>query len=536
MDSRNFQLAASATASLAVVVPMIYYWLLPKPLPNIPHNPITSLLGDIPDITRALQDNEQGIMDYFSNHVKKHGPLSQMCIGNQIMVLLTDRSEVDRLVLHGRNVDFSKFNRSVFAVLVPAGMMSIPADHTWKRHRRIAGPSMHRRYLSRMAIHVSAGANGLVNLWKRKLQLAKGHTFEAGYDIQLATMDSMADIIIGVSLGCTEKALTSLSPLSSSSPGVVEFSVGEINPLFAAIRGVLVQLNRGFNLPYPGVVLPVLLWFSSTWRAQYKVLQEYLTKSVAEARKRQEMIGESKGSLASDAECMIDMFLQQESSDGTGGFSPDEMLDELLALFVGGQETTASTLSWFVKYMPTDPEIQRRLHGEIIDVFGSDSDDLHIALKQLDNVERLPILEAVFAETQRCARVAGGVGRVLLDDEVILGRRIPKGTEILIPMGHLGMSEDEWGPDVETWRPSRWLRSDGSFDRDAGPSGDPFGLGHRSCFGQRLAVFQLKAYMIAMSRAFFFKPVPAEVASMRAFDAATRRPKICYASLEQWDA
>ena len=61
-------------------------------------------------------------------------------------------------------------------------------DNTWKRHRRIAGPSMHRRYLSRMAVHVSAGANGLVNLWKKKIQLAKDCAFETGFDIQLATM------------------------------------------------------------------------------------------------------------------------------------------------------------------------------------------------------------------------------------------------------------------------------------------------------------------------------------------------------------
>ena len=128
--------------------------------------------------------------------------------------------------------------------------------------------------------------------------------------------------------------MASVSPLVSSFPGVVDFSVGEINPLFAASREVLIQLNRGFNLPYPGYVLPVLLWFSPTWRAQHKVLQEYLSKSVADARKRQEMIGEGKGSLASDAECMIDMFLQQESSEGTGGFEPNELLDELLALFV----------------------------------------------------------------------------------------------------------------------------------------------------------------------------------------------------------
>lgn len=78
MDSSYIQLAAGAVTSLALVVAPIYYWLLPKPLPGIPHNPIRSLLGDIPDITQTLKNNEQSVKDYYIDHVKKHGPISQV--------------------------------------------------------------------------------------------------------------------------------------------------------------------------------------------------------------------------------------------------------------------------------------------------------------------------------------------------------------------------------------------------------------------------------------------------------------------------
>lgn len=36
-----------------------------------------------------------------------------MFIGNRITLILTDRGEVNRLVVQGKNVDFSKANRSV---------------------------------------------------------------------------------------------------------------------------------------------------------------------------------------------------------------------------------------------------------------------------------------------------------------------------------------------------------------------------------------------------------------------------------------
>ena len=78
MDSTNFQLVATATASLAVVVPLFYYLLLPKPLSGIPHNPITGLLGDLPELAQTLKDNEQSVVDYFNSHIKKHGPISQV--------------------------------------------------------------------------------------------------------------------------------------------------------------------------------------------------------------------------------------------------------------------------------------------------------------------------------------------------------------------------------------------------------------------------------------------------------------------------
>ncbi|KAG8679888.1 hypothetical protein FRC08_016673, partial [Ceratobasidium sp. 394] len=121
------------------------------------------------------------------------------------------------------------------------------------------------------------------------------------------------------------------------------------------------------------------------------------------------------------------------------------------------------------------------------------------------------------------------------DDEVILGRHIPKGTQLLFPIAYMSTHESDWGPDAKTWRPSRWLRPDGSFNRAAGPN-IPFGLGPRSCFGQRLAVLQLKVFAATLARAFIFKPVPAEVDSWDAVELVTRQPKSCFVSLERWSS
>jgi hypothetical protein len=67
-----------AGALLAVLARLAYLWLLPKPLPNVPHNPITNIWGDIPDITYYMKGGKRTFGDYVADVVKKHGPLSQV--------------------------------------------------------------------------------------------------------------------------------------------------------------------------------------------------------------------------------------------------------------------------------------------------------------------------------------------------------------------------------------------------------------------------------------------------------------------------
>lgn len=151
----------------------------------------------------------------------------------------------------------------------------------------------------------------------------------------------------------------------------------------------------------------------------------------------------------------------------------------------------------------------------------------------LDDPERVPVLEAVVAETLRCAGVASLTSRDLLQDETILGKFLPKGTHVMFATALMSRDGSDWGPDANEWRPSRWLTPSGTFDRSAGPS-FPFGMGQRSCFGQRLALLQLKHFVAAMSRSFFFNLVSDEVNSWEAVESITKQPKMCYISLERW--
>jgi Cytochrome P450 len=90
----------------------------------------------------------------------------------------------------------------------------------------------------------------------------------------------------------------------------------------------------------------------------------------------------------------------------------------------------------------------------------------------------------------------------------ILGHFIPKGTEIVLHIGHAGLQNSKpsegdgneqrpshrpgvpkslWHGDGESFNPDRWLDERGGFSPNAGVA-LPFGAGPRKCYGYKLAV------------------------------------------------
>ena len=452
-----------------------------------------------------------------------------MFIGRQGYLVVSDPVEVERLI-SGRNVDVAPAMNELFAPLVPRSQVSLPTNNTWKHHRRVLGPSMHRRYLSRMTNHISNAALSLVKLWDAKLEIAGENSFGTNTDFGLATADSIASISMGFSFGCVEAAIRSISASPSGTQDVINISIGDPPPLYRAVQTTLSYITLTSKLPFPSITMPIYMWLSSRWRNDRHLLRTFMLDKIAEARRKVDSLAQP-GGLVTDADCILDMLIQHEIRERSDVLTTDELVDELLTVFIAGQETTASVLAWFVKYMPKDPDIQRRLHGEICSAFGSESS---MPLSILSDAERLPILEAVTVETLRCAQVASITTRHLLNDDIIMGRPVSKGSTIMIPMGYLGLKESEWGPDAKEWRPTRWLSEDGLFDRNRGADGTPFGLGHRSCFGEKLARTQLKIFIATLSRAFFFKPVEFEFDSWDSVTVITRLPKKCHVRLEHW--
>ena len=175
----------------------------------------------------------------------------------------------------------------------------------------------------------------------------------------------------------------------------------------------------------------------------------------------------------------------------------------------------------------------------------------------------VPYLEAVIAETFRLSRVGPASFRQTTVDTYILGRFIPAHTNVMlvtdgpsqvlaepISVNAADRSESSrksahrWPSwphrnDLHEFKPERWLRDEvdekgcsrTSFDAKAGPL-LPFSAGPRGCYGQKIAMMELRILLATLVLRFKFVQLSPELSRYTSYDGLTRAPSCCYVKLE----
>ncbi|MBK9265730.1 MAG: cytochrome P450 [Polyangiaceae bacterium] len=169
-----------------------------------------------------------------------------------------------------------------------------------------------------------------------------------------------------------------------------------------------------------------------------------------------------------------------EARDEEGRPMPDvELRDELVTLLVAGHETTATALSWALRWLLDSPMLTSRLLADL---------ENEGALTNLapDRIARAPLLDAVIRETLRLQPVVPMVGRVLQRPMRIGGYDLEAGRAVIASV-YLVQRRPDLYPDPARFDPDRFLR------RKFGPNEWlPFGGGIRRCIGMAFALYEMK--------------------------------------------
>ena len=114
----------------------------------------------------------------------------------------------------------------------------------------------------------------------------------------------------------------------------------------------------------------------------------------------------------------------------SGGFTDENLIDQLMTFLAAGHETTASAMTWATYLLAKHPEVQARLRAEIRENLPSISDTA-TTVSSLD-IDRLPYLSAFCSEVLRYLSPVPLTVRVAARDTSIQGQFIPQGTQIML--------------------------------------------------------------------------------------------------------
>uniref|UniRef100_A0A8C3WHX2 Cytochrome P450 n=1 Tax=Catagonus wagneri TaxID=51154 RepID=A0A8C3WHX2_9CETA len=202
-----------------------------------------------------------------------------------------------------------------------------------------------------------------------------------------------------------------------------------------------------------------------------------------------------------DPRSFVDAFFirQQEKATSTDYFSDDNLVALISNLFAAGTETTASTLRWGILLMMRYPEIQTKVHDEIIKVVGS-------AQPQIAHRTQMPYTDAVIHEVQRFADILPiGLPHATTTNIMFKNYYIPKGTEVIPLLTSVLRDQTQWEK-PDTFNPGHFLNSTGKLIKKEAFM--PFSAGRRMCAGESLAKMELFLFFTSLLQKFTFQPPP----------------------------
>ncbi|KAL2318554.1 hypothetical protein Fmac_032430 [Flemingia macrophylla] len=168
---------------------------------------------------------------------------------------------------------------------------------------------------------------------------------------------------------------------------------------------------------------------------------------------------------------------------GEGGevLSNDHIADNIIGVLFAAQDTTASAMTWVVKYLHDEPKLLESVKAEQKAIHKFNGDNLPLSWDQTRNMR---ITHKVVLESLRMASIISFPFREAIADVEYKGFLIPKGWKAM-PLFRNIHHNPEFFPEPQKFNPSRF---------EVAPKPNtlmPFGSGVHACPGNELAKLEI---------------------------------------------
>ncbi|MFD4375895.1 cytochrome P450 [Streptomyces sp. NPDC058486] len=255
------------------------------------------------------------------------------------------------------------------------------------------------------------------------------------------------------------------------------------------------QREIGAELSGIGALLPD--WIPTPGRARIKRATAVIDAEVSRVVSRHRDGGEDRPDLLSRL---------LTARDETGAHLSDrEIRDETVTLYIGGHETTSSTLVWAWYLLSRNEKARRALTDELDRVL-SDHEPGY------DDYASLTYTQAVVKETLRLYPTIWLLTGIAKEGATLGGTPIPPGTRVWSSQWATHR-DPRWYGDADAFRPERWLTDDEAAPAEKIPeyAWYPFGGGPRVCLGTRFALVEAVLVLAVLARRYDLDVDPEDI-------------------------
>ncbi|KAJ3476615.1 hypothetical protein NLG97_g9073 [Lecanicillium saksenae] len=454
---------------------------------------------------------------------------------------------------------------------------NMKANDTWKAHRKLLQDLMAPEYLNHVAApKIYKSVTRLMKLWRMKYDVIGTVPFQPKEDLFHAALDTIFDF--GYGDAAVERMLIPqlevMNQLTKEQKDSIRDRAKQGKafefPAAAAPAHMQAILKTASHMLPPMVYgFPAIGWFIIGLLPGVKKMRAirdaFIKGQVLKSAEKLESASE-KDEKASIQSALDHIAARERAMAEKAGRKPiywsQAIHDEVFGFNAAGHDSTSTALMWAVKYLADCTDVQKRLRETLRSVFADAyAEDCQPAESDFVSA-RIPYVDAVAEEILRLAHVVPVQERECIEDAVILGHHIPKGTFMFLANKGPGYTEPALAVDeslrsescqaalkekrtvilaesqqvhMDEFRPERWLVTNAqgqeTFDLTAWPASH-FGMGRRGCFGQKLARLEIKTIVSLLIWNFELLPCPADMSSYEEIQPKLREPAQCFISLK----
>lgn len=394
----------------------------------------------------------------FFELLRGHGDMVRWRFGRNRCVFIADPDLVGELLTETeRTFDQPKLGIA-FRTVLGNGML-VARGRDWRRKRSLVQPSVRPKQVKSYATTMADCAVELADRW------ADGQRVDVKREMSALTQKIAVRTIFGVDTPRTPRRWGGrwTSPRwrsARSSPGSAR----------CCRTGCRHRAGRGSGRPPP----------SSTPR----------------------YAGSSPGTGAARRNAPICSMRLLTAVDESGThLSDEEIRDEAVTLYIGGHETTSTTLVWAWYLLARNPRVRDALAEELDRVLGDREPGF-------EDYAQLHYTQAVVKETLRLFPAIWLITGIAKEGATIGGLPVEEGTRVWSSQWATHR-DARWFPEPEEFRPERWDATDG--DEIPEYAWFPFGGGPRVCIGTRFAMVESVLLLAVLARRFTLDVDPGEI-------------------------